>query len=70
MILRPITTKHLPEHAERLRRAVDELDDGKRSVDVLYLLLFAIQQADAIDAAFRRPRVALVAPRDTPPSAA
>lgn len=53
--LRPIDTKHKIEDAAQLRRAVAELDNGRRSMDVLQLLLYALNQAERIEHAFRKP---------------
>ena len=65
--LRTIETKHKAEDADVIRRAVSELDDGKRSLDVLKLLYLGLHVADRIEQAFRDRKV--VALRPEPPAA-
>ncbi len=67
--LRTIETKHKAQDADILRRAVAELDKQPRSPDVLQLLLYAINQADRIDHAFRRPKVVALRPEPPKPAA-
>jgi len=65
--LREITTKHRAEDAAVLRRAVAELDDGKRSLDALRLLYLGLHMAERIEQAFRPAKVVALRPNQPDP---
>lgn len=68
--LRSITAKHQAGDAERIRKAISDIECKRLTTDALYLLLYCHNQAAAIDRAFASPNVEQFPRGDGPERAA
>ncbi len=68
--LRAITTKHKAGDADRIRKAISDIESKRLTREALYLLLYCHNQAAAIDRAFASPNVLQFPRGDGPERAA